>query len=261
MTASAEDLTPGPARARAALRERRPLVHCLTNDVTAGRVADAVAATGALPTMASSPAEVEEVAAAADALVLNCGTPTEERLAAMRAAARVAVARGIPVVLDPVGCASSRWRLEWARTLASEARPIVRGNAPEVAALAGIASSARLRGVTALDTTPDEVGRVAREAARALRTTVLVTGPADAVADDARFLSEPAPSGASLLVVGLGDVLSALVAAAAAVAPDRLEAAWSARAIVARATREAGRAAPGPGSFWSAFLDALAAPA
>lgn len=249
-----------PAELLAALRTRRPIVHCLTNEVTAGRVADALAATGALPIMASALEEVEQIAASADALLLNCGTPTATRWRAMRAAARVAMERGVPIVLDPVGCAVSAWRLEQARELVAAARPIVRGNVPEVAALAGIASPARPRGVTALDATDDDVERVARAAARALGMTVLVSGPVDAVAGDGRAASAPAPSAAVASVVGLGDVLGALVAAAAALVPDPLDAAWSARALVTDAAKRAGHAGPGPGSFWGAFIDALGSP-
>lgn len=248
-----------PAEIRAALRARRPLVHCLTNAVTAGRVADALAAAGALPIMASAAEEAEEVTAAADALLLNCGTPSEARWRAMRIAARVAAGRGIPVVLDPVGCASSAWRLARARELAAMTRPIVRGNAAEVAALAGIPSSARPRGVTAVGATPAEVERVAAEAALALGTTVLVTGAADAVADGMRVASDGAASGAAASVVGLGDVLGALVAACAAVVAERFDAAWCARTLVAGAARRASAGGAGPGSFWGAFLDALGA--
>ncbi len=62
-----------------AIRERRPLVHCITNDVTVGRVADALAALGALPVMASAEEEAAEMAEQAQALLLNLGTPRAER--------------------------------------------------------------------------------------------------------------------------------------------------------------------------------------
>lgn len=252
--------TATPAEVLADVRGRRPLVHCLTNGVTAGRVADALAAVGALPIMASAEEETEEITAAADALLLNCGTPSEARWRAMRVAARVAAGRGIPVVLDPVGCASSAWRLARARELAAMTRPIVRGNAAEVAALAQIPSPARARGVTAVGSTPAETERVAAEAARALGTTVLVTGALDALADHRmRVASDRSASGAAASVVGLGDVLGALVAACAAVVAGRFDAAWCARTLVAEAARRAGAGGAGPGSFWAAFLDALGA--
>lgn len=252
MTAVSAPRTATLARVRAA----RPLVHCLTNDVTAGRVADALAAVGALPVLAWAVEEVREIALSADALLLNCGTPRPARWDAMREAAEIASERGIPVVLDPVGAAASRWRLANARALLGIARPIVRGNVPEVSALAGLDPAGRERGVTALDVGPDAALEVAAAAARALGTTVLVSGPVDAVADRDRQRSAPRGD-TSVDVVGLGDVLGALVAATAWVEPDALEAAWAARASVHDAACRAIETGAGAGSFWPAFIDAL----
>lgn len=242
----------------AAVRSRRPLVHCLTNTVTAARVADALAAVGALPVMASAEEEVRDFARSADALLLNCGTPSAAGWRAMREAALVARERDVPIVLDPVGCAVSRWRSDGARDLLAVSHAIVRGNAPEVAALAGLAAAGTLRGITAVSVPADEIERVAADAARALATTVLVSGPLDAAAEGARVISAPAVE-AVPAVIGLGDVLGALVAACACVQQGRLEATWAAREILTDALRAAARAS-GPGSFWPAFLDALARP-
>lgn len=249
---------PSATASLAAVRAARPLVQCITNDVSAGRVADAVAAIGALPVMASAREEAGELARSADALLLNCGTPSGTRWDAMREAGRVATERRIPVVLDPVGVGASPWRTERARELVALARPIVRGNAPEVAALASLAGTGTLRGVTAIDVRADRIEALAGDAARALRTTVLVNGPVDAVADEQRTRSAPAGD-VTYPAVGLGDVLGAVVAAVACVERDRFEAAWAARNAVLDATNTARLTASGPGSFWPAFFDALGA--
>ena len=47
-----------------ALREKRPLVHCITNYVTAGDTANMLLAAGASPIMADDPAETAEICAA-----------------------------------------------------------------------------------------------------------------------------------------------------------------------------------------------------
>ena len=49
------------AKALTLLRERAPVVHTITNWVTAGDVASALHALGARPVMASAPEEVEEI--------------------------------------------------------------------------------------------------------------------------------------------------------------------------------------------------------
>ena len=58
----------------AAIRERKPLVHQITNYVVMNETANATLALGALPVMAHAREEVEEMAAIAAALVLNIGT-------------------------------------------------------------------------------------------------------------------------------------------------------------------------------------------
>jgi len=57
-----------------AIRERKPLVHQISNFVVMNETANATLALGALPVMAHAVQEVEEMASAASALVLNIGT-------------------------------------------------------------------------------------------------------------------------------------------------------------------------------------------
>src|SRR5205823_14480451 len=83
------------------MRTRGPLVHHITNFVTMNDVANATLAIGASPVMAHAAEEVAEMTRAADALCLNLGTPSPERLAAMHIAGRAANNAGVPVVLDP----------------------------------------------------------------------------------------------------------------------------------------------------------------
>src|SRR5437899_10556902 len=61
----------------AAIRERKPLVHQITNYVVMNETANATLGIGALPVMAHARQEVEEMAALAGALVLNIGTLSE----------------------------------------------------------------------------------------------------------------------------------------------------------------------------------------
>ena len=90
------------------LRERRPLVHQITNYVVMNETANATLALGALPVMAHAPEEVEEMVGLAGALVLNIGTLSPHWVEAMLAAGRAANERGVPVVLDPVGVGATR---------------------------------------------------------------------------------------------------------------------------------------------------------
>src|SRR5690348_18437891 len=96
-------MTPGSLLA--ALRERKPLVHQITNYVVMNETANATLALGALPVMAHALEEVEEMVGLAGALVLNIGTLSPQWVEAMIAAGKAANADGIPVVLDRAAAA------------------------------------------------------------------------------------------------------------------------------------------------------------
>ena len=78
------------------MRERKPLVHQITNYVVMNETANATLALGALPVMAHAREEVEEMVALAGALVLNIGTLSPPWVEAMGQAARRAKAMNKP---------------------------------------------------------------------------------------------------------------------------------------------------------------------
>src|SRR5205085_4777492 len=94
------------------LRERKPLVHQITNYVVMNETANATLSLGALPVMAHAPEEVAEMASVAGALVLNIGTLSSHWIEAMLIAGRAANAAGAPIVLDPVGAGATGYRTE-----------------------------------------------------------------------------------------------------------------------------------------------------
>src|SRR5207302_3124496 len=131
------------------IRERKPLVHQITNYVVMNETANATLALGALPVMAHAPEEVEEMVRLASALVLNIGTLSEHWVESMLLAGGAANARGIPVVLDPVGAGATTYRTETARRILDLVDvTVLRGNAGEVATLVGVA--AEVRGVESI---------------------------------------------------------------------------------------------------------------
>src|SRR4029453_6081255 len=155
-------LSAGETLAR--IRDRKPLVHQITNYVVMNETANATLALGALPVMAHAIEEVEEMVALAGALVLNIGTLSSHWVEAMVLAGRAANARGIPIVLDPVGAGATRYRTETARGLLAALRVgVLRGNAGEVATLVGV--DAEVRGVESIEA-GGEAAELAREAAR-----------------------------------------------------------------------------------------------
>jgi hydroxyethylthiazole kinase len=239
----------------AAIRERKPLVHQITNFVVMNETANATLALGALPVMAHAVQEVEEMASAASALVLNIGTLSDEWVEAMVLAGHAANRAGVPVVLDPVGAGATAYRTDTARSLAHDLElAVVRGNSAEIATLAG--RRAEIRGVEAVG---DAGGpELAREAAQALGCVVAVTGPVDHVSDGARALA--IANGHELLatVTGTGCMATAITGCFLGVRPDDpLEAAAEALVAFGVAGEEAAKQATKPGSFHVALYDAL----
>jgi hydroxyethylthiazole kinase len=240
------------------LRERKPLVHQITNYVVMNETANATLALGALPVMAHAPEEVEEMVGLASALVLNIGTLSGHWIEAMLLAGRAASARGIPVVLDPVGAGATAYRTDTARRILDEARvTVLRGNAGEVATLVG--AEAEVRGVESM-ATGLEPAELAAEAGRQLGLVASVTGPVDHVSDGERTVA--VANGHPLLaaVSGTGCISSALTGCFLAAKPEEpLEAAAEALAALGVAAEDAAEDAAGPGTFHARLYDALAA--
>ena len=239
----------------AEIRERKPLVHQITNYVVMNETANATLALGALPVMAHAVEEVEEMASVAGALVLNIGTLSEHWIDAMLLAGKAANRAGAPVVLDPVGAGATRLRTDTARRILDEVDvAVVRGNQAEVATLAG--REAEIRGVESISAEPG--AELAEAAATQLGCVVSVTGPVDHVSDGERTIATA--NGHELLgtVTGTGCMSSAVTGCFLAVARDRpLEAAAEALVAFGVAGEDAAVGAKGPGSFHVALYDGL----
>jgi hydroxyethylthiazole kinase len=242
----------------AVIRERRPLVHQITNFVVMNETANVTLAVGALPVMAHAREEVEEMVGLASALVINIGTLSPHWVDAMLLAGVAASQRGIPVVLDPVGAGATRYRTETARRILDEVDvTVLRGNVGEVATLVGV--QAEVRGVESIDAGSD-AAELATEAGRTLGVVASVTGPVDHVSDGRRTLA--VANGHELLssVTGTGCMSSTVTGCFLAAKPrEPLEAAAEALAAFGVAGEDAARGARGPGSFHLNLYDALAA--
>lgn len=205
------------ARAITALREKRPLVHCITNYVTAGDTANMLLAAGSSPIMADDPEETAEISAQADALLLNMGTLSERHISAMLKAGAAANKKGIPVVLDPVGIQLSEFRRAAARRIFSEVKiSVVRGNVSELTFLGGYSAV----GAHGVDCDPDDVGKslaAASDAALRYNCVCCVTGAEDFITDGDRAAKLQNGCAALKRITGAGCMTTALIAAFSAV--------------------------------------------
>jgi hydroxyethylthiazole kinase len=248
-------VSPGESLRR--LREAKPLVHQITNYVVMNETANATLALGALPVMAHAREEVEEMVALAGALVINIGTLSPHWVDAMLAAGRAANAKGIPVVLDPVGAGATRYRTETAKRILDEVDvTVLRGNAGEVATLVGV--DAEVRGVESVGAGGDPYD-LALEAGRTLGVVASVTGPTDHVSDGERVAKISNGDPMLATVTGTGCMSSTVTGCFLAVAGSPFDGAVEALVAFGVAGEDAARGAEGPGTFHVNLYDALAA--
>ena len=242
-----------PGQYLAEMRRQAPLVHNITNYVAMNVMANTLLASGASPAMVHAREEAAEFAGIAQALSINIGTVSPHWAAAMEAAAKVANARNIPWVLDPVAVGATGYRRALGARLGALRPTVIRGNASEILALAGEAAAGK-----GADTT--ESVEVAEGAARVLArlsgALVAVTGEVDFVTDGTRAARVANGHAMMPRVTALGCSLTGIVAAFLVCQP-RFEAVVAALAYFGLAGERAGATAGGPGSFQVAFLDAL----
>lgn len=214
-----------------AVRAHAPLVHSITNLVVMNYNANALLAVGASPVMAHAHEEVRDMVGIAQALVLNIGTLEPAWISAMQVALLAARARGIPVVLDPVGAGATPYRnAALAELIRAGAPGILRGNASEIMSVAGLAAATR--GVDSAASTADAADAAAA-LARQLGAVVCVSGADDLVVDAAGRRAELSNGHPWMTrVTGVGCSASALVGAFAAVQPDPWRATVAAMAVL-----------------------------
>ena len=239
-----------------AIRERKPLVHQITNYVVMNETANATLALGALPVMAHAKEEVAEMVRLAGALVLNIGTLSPHWVEAMLIAGKAANEASVPVVLDPVGAGATSYRTETAKRILDEVDvAVLRGNAGEVATLVGV--EAEVRGVESI-AAGDDAAKIARAAATTLGVIASVTGPVDHVSDGERVAAIANGDPLLAAVTGTGCMSSAITGCFLAV-DEPFAAAVAALVAFGVAGEDAARDAKGPGSFHVGLYDALAA--
>lgn len=231
-----------------AMADRKPLIHHITNWVTIYQCAQVTRSWGCLPVMAHAGEEVAEMAGLASALVLNIGTLTPDLVDAMEKAAQAAHRKGIPVVLDVVGAGATKLRTLESRRLAEQGIvSIIKGNAGEIATLAGV--QAEVRGVESISAKEGPV-ETAKRLASVFKVVVVVSGKTDVVSDGKRTWAIEGGDPLMGKVVGTGCASSSTVGCFAAVGGDLFESAARGMAAFGRAGELTAKETGDAGRFW-----------
>ena len=243
-----------------AVRTRAPLVHSITNLVVMNLNANVLLAAGASPVMAHAHEEVREMVGIAQSLVLNIGTLDPYWVQSMKLALGAARAKGIPVVLDPVGAGATPYRNQTLDELLAVGAPtVIRGNGSEIMSTANAAI--KTRGVDSSASANDALD-AARALAARTQGTVCVSGETDHILD-ARGRHARLGNGHVWMtrITGVGCSLSALVGAFCAVQADAWRATTSAMALMGVAGEIAAETAQaqgrGVGTMATWLIDSL----
>lgn len=244
------------------MRMKNPLIHCITNYVTANTVANGLLACGASPVMADSPLDAVEITSKADGVLFNMGTFGKDRCKAMLISGSTAVEQKKPVVLDPVGAGSTDYRLKNALQMLRQFRfAAVRGNASEISSLVNASAvTMKIEGEKGVDSAAVELDKaieIAKAASDKFSCTIVVTGKTDIVCfkDKCALISNGVPM--MKKVTGTGCLASGLVAAMCAATDDYFTAAVTAVSLIGVVGEIAAETAKGTGSLYVNIMDTL----
>jgi hydroxyethylthiazole kinase len=239
------------------IKTTSPLIHNITNFVVMNSSANILLGIGASPVMAHCIGEVEEMTSIANALVLNIGTLQDDWVESMICAAKAANAKGIPVILDPVGSGATSLRTQAVKKIMNEAEiSVLRGNASEIFSLAS--ADVRTRGVDSSLSVTAEIIDAAQKLATDMDCIIAMSGAEDIITDGKQIFQVSNGQPLMTKVTGIGCGLSAVTCAFCAVADGNLLAATAAAfGFYGLCGDLAIKISEKPGSFFVAFIDTL----
>lgn len=243
------------------VKETNPMAGSITNTVTINFVANAQLAVGGSAAMVYLPDEGEFLAAAGGATYINVGTLLPVYEDTLPRTAKALHEAGKSWVLDPVAIGIGELRTKLLKQFKEYKPSVIRGNASEVIALAGLweldggSGSSNVRGVDSTDTVT-----AARNAAVALAKytggAVAVSGKTDLVTDGETVVYSKGGSHFMEKITGCGCSLGGVVAVYATAASPFI-AALTATNVYNLAGSRAEAKVNAPGSFYVQFIDEL----
>ena len=207
------------------LREEAPLIHNMVSHVSANDCANFLLALGASPIMAEEKLEMEALSQVAKGLHLNLGTITTYRFEAMKEAMLAYGTMDLPIILDPVGIASSPYRLASVKTLLEVTMPrVIRGNYAELMCLAGLATEEKgVDSTLSYERIKGDLNRLL-ETSALLGTIFVLSGKEDLLIGQGKVVKVSNGHPMMARLTGCGCMQSALLAGLLAVGEDDFEA-------------------------------------
>ncbi|HLD95363.1 MAG TPA: hydroxyethylthiazole kinase [Alphaproteobacteria bacterium] len=242
------------------IKEKKPLILCLTNTVTQDFVANSLLSLGAAPLMSNDAGELNDLLSLSSALYINGGTLNMDFITLTQIALYHARDLNIPVILDPVGAGASFLRTKYYKGIVQKAC-LVRGNASEIISLGKNSSTLESKGLESKGVeathSVEDACLTARTLAQIHSLTVVVSGKQDFITNNTDEKNLNYGSDLMPFVTGVGCSLTAVLAAFKAVIPDSFKAAYLGMMYFTVCGKIAHKVSKGPASFKEAFLDTL----
>ncbi|GAA0123547.1 MAG: hydroxyethylthiazole kinase [Clostridium argentinense] len=245
------------------VKDKKPLIHEITNYVSCNDCANITLALGASPIMSEALEEVEEIVSKSSSLLINIGTLRKDTLKSMILAGKKANSLNIPVILDPVGVGASNFRKSSVENLLKEIKfSVIKGNFSEIKTLCGFESNSK-----GVDSEENEDGdsyinegkTLAEALSYKFNSVICITGKRDIVCyKNICYIVE---NGHSIMsrVTAMGCALGAVIATLAAVTKEYLISTLTAVTLIGicgeLAEQYIRKDLEGTGTFKMKFLD------
>lgn len=239
------------------LREKNPIAFNISNFVTVQDVANGINALGASPIMSEEKNEAEAMVKMANSVTINLGAFTEQQLTQIDTVMTFANQYHKPIVVDPVAVGAVQYRLERCNELLAQKQvSVIRGNAGEIAALAGVEWHAK--GIDAGEGAGDLV-EIAKKLANKYNCTVVESGKTDIITNGDAVVKVFNESDLFKLHVGSGDMLSSTIGCFVGAEDDYFEAAQTVVVVFDVAGEVVAKTMDKPlaGSFGPQLIDEL----
>lgn len=243
------------------VRNTNPMAGSITNTVTINFVANAQLAIGGAAAMVYFPDEGEFLANAGGATYINVGTLLPIYEETLPYVAKVLYEEKKPWVLDPVAVGIGNLRTKILKGFKEYKPNIIRGNASEIIALAGLweldggTKVSEVRGVDSTNLV-DEAKKAAIELARWTGGAVAVSGEVDLITDGENLAYSYGGSHFMEKITGAGCSLGGVMAVYLT-STSPFIAALAGTQVYNVAGRRAEESVEGTGSFQVHFLDEL----
>lgn len=238
-----------------AIKNQNPLIHHITNFVSANLCANITLALGASPLMADEEDEMSEIAELSSALLVNLGTLNYRTLDSAIEAMDFYTKLNKPIIIDPVGVGASAFRTAGLNELLRGGKAwIIKANAGEIASIIGLTSSSK--GADGCQEISKDFLAAAKDFATENDLVLAISGEQDYVVSKSLTVRILGGSPMCKQITGIGCALGSAISAAACVLPP-MQASINALVAFNLASSRAQMSCKGLAAFEAAFRDEL----